>query len=190
MNQKLCTKCGEMKLLDDLVKDKGRKDGRRSVCKECTKIVKRTWRQRNRDKVVETSKKWAESHQDKIFKSKKKWHTQHPEKVKIAQNRWNLNNLDKFRSIQRNASAKRRELTKVAILFSNADMELLKMIYLNCPKGYHVDHITPLSKGGKHHPDNLQYLPAVINLKKNTSLDYDYSGYAIRWQTALSEALD
>ena len=30
----------------------------------------------------------------------------------------------------------------------------------------HVDHIQPLSQGGKHHPDNLQILTAEENLRK------------------------
>jgi 5-methylcytosine-specific restriction endonuclease McrA len=39
-------------------------------------------------------------------------------------------------------------------------------MYLKCPKGYEVDHIIPISKGGKHHPDNLQYLTVTENRKK------------------------
>jgi 5-methylcytosine-specific restriction endonuclease McrA len=32
---------------------------------------------------------------------------------------------------------------------------------------HHVDHIKPLSKGGRHHPSNLQILTAEENLKKS-----------------------
>ena len=35
---------------------------------------------------------------------------------------------------------------------------------------FHVDHITPLSKGGLHHEGNLQVLPAGINLRKSSRL--------------------
>ena len=28
---------------------------------------------------------------------------------------------------------------------------------------FHVDHIQPISKGGLHHPDNLQILPNWLN---------------------------
>ena len=47
-----------------------------------------------------------------------------------------------------------------------ADLEKIKEIYRNCPEGYEVDHIVPLSKGGKHHEDNLQYLTLEDNRRK------------------------
>jgi len=35
---------------------------------------------------------------------------------------------------------------------------------------FHVDHVIPLSKGGIHHQDNLQVIPAIINLRKHASI--------------------
>jgi len=48
----------------------------------------------------------------------------------------------------------------------DANLEIIKEIYLNCPEGYQVDHIKPISKGGLHHQDNLQYLTAHDNQSK------------------------
>lgn len=52
----------------------------------------------------------------------------------------------------------------------NVDIKILQEIYLNCPEGYEVDHKIPISKGGLHHPDNLQYLLKSENRKKSNKL--------------------
>lgn len=50
-----------------------------------------------------------------------------------------------------------------------SDKEKILDFYKNRPQGMHVDHIIPISgKGvcGLHILENLQYLPAIDNLKK------------------------
>lgn len=59
---------------------------------------------------------------------------------------------------------------KYRVLDPTADKEKIKAFYMNRPPGYEVDHIIPLSKGGKHHEDNLQYLTMEENRKKNARL--------------------
>ena len=52
----------------------------------------------------------------------------------------------------------------------DADMDKIKLFYLNCPVGYEVDHIIPISKGGPHHQDNLQYLTMTENRRKGNKI--------------------
>lgn len=52
----------------------------------------------------------------------------------------------------------------------NANKEVIKEFYRNCPDGYEVDHIIPLSKGGLHHEDNLQYLTVAENRSKGNKM--------------------
>jgi len=76
-----------------------------------------------------------------------------------------LVNKDKKRA----SSAKRRaQLLKA--LPTWADEKKILEIYLNCPTGYHVDHIIPLQGNivcGLHIDTNLQYLKARENLAKS-----------------------
>lgn len=50
------------------------------------------------------------------------------------------------------------------------DIDALQEFYYNCPEGYEVDHIVPLSKGGAHSLNNLQYLTISENRRKSNRL--------------------
>lgn len=53
---------------------------------------------------------------------------------------------------------------------SNIDIKELQQFYLNCPEGYEVDHIIPISKGGLHCLENLQYLTISENRRKSNKI--------------------
>ena len=55
---------------------------------------------------------------------------------------------------------------------ADADRIAIKEFYANCPKGYDVDHIIPISKGGLHTLSNLQYLTASENRSKGNKLNW------------------
>lgn len=59
---------------------------------------------------------------------------------------------------------------KLRVLDPLANKDKIREIYLACPEGFEVDHIVPLSKGGKHHEDNLQYLTIAENRRKNNRM--------------------
>ncbi len=65
---------------------------------------------------------------------------------------------------------------------TSADKHLMERIYAACPTGYQVDHILPIARLGKHHPDNLQYLPAEVNNAKRAKINFDCAAHVIRWQ--------
>lgn len=82
----------------------------------------------------------------------------------------------------------RSKHNKVYELPSDADCQLMWLIYRHRPEGFEVDHIIPLGKG-KHHQDNLQYLRASANSRKGASLKYRYAdGDRIEWKTVLLAA--
>jgi 5-methylcytosine-specific restriction endonuclease McrA len=52
----------------------------------------------------------------------------------------------------------------------DADRKAITEFYKNCPVGHEVDHIIPISKGGLHTLNNLQYLTASENRKKSNKI--------------------
>ena len=53
---------------------------------------------------------------------------------------------------------------------NDVNLKQLQDFYLNCPEGHEVDHIIPISKGGLHSIENLQYLTISENRKKSNKL--------------------
>lgn len=52
----------------------------------------------------------------------------------------------------------------------DADREAMREFYANCPNGYEVDHIIPISRGGLHTLENLQYLTRTENRSKGNKM--------------------
>ena len=61
-------------------------------------------------------------------------------------------------------------------MLSREERRQIANFYLNTPNGYEVDHIVPISRGGLHKLNNLQYLTKKQNSSKgcrnNYNLDY------------------
>jgi hypothetical protein len=53
---------------------------------------------------------------------------------------------------------------------NDINIKELQQFYINCPEGYEVDHIVPISKGGLHCIENLQYLTISENRKKSNKI--------------------
>lgn len=102
------------------------------------------------------------------------------EKQRLRISNWNNNNRERLRHLQKiyrnsekgkQAARKRNALRarrhrEMASLLSDEEKIEVQLFYMNCPLGYEVDHIIPISKGGKHHVENLQYLTPEENRSK------------------------
>ena len=68
-----------------------------------------------------------------------------------------------------NAKTNYRRALRFRAIPKWSNLEKIREIYKNCPKGYHVDHIIPLNNPkvcGLHVENNLQYLTAKQNISK------------------------
>ena len=159
------------------------------------------WRKNNKERCFKVRKeykeknpnKWKEYHSQYYLKNKEELSIKHKEyrlknldtikeKVRLYSKKYYLNNIEYCKNYQKqwrknNPQKNRlkeanRRARKLQATPSWANMEKIKEIYLNCPKGYHVDHIIPLQGNtvcGLHVENNLQYLKAKENLRKGNN---------------------
>ena len=125
----------------------------------------------------------------RILKDHRKYRS-NPEvlkRKKISDRKYNLNPVNKEKQrlyrkkyystkegkAKMNAKTNKRRADKINAIVGWTNLEAIKEIYKNCPKGYHVDHIVPLrgvNVCGLHVENNLQYLTAQENISKGNKL--------------------
>jgi transposase len=74
-----------------------------------------------------------------------------------------------IRATVNEANARYRARIKAQVV-PGEDIQPIQDFYANCPEGYEVDHIIPLSKGGLHSLPNLQYLTVSENRRKSNKI--------------------
>lgn len=183
---KKCTQCGNEKNEDAYYPKK-------NVCKECYCQNCKEWRQKNKDKTRGYCKEhywedpdkarkrvldWQKKNPDTKRESNKKWITNNIEKYKIMVNNWRSKNKELLLKSKRLSNSKRRSASKdkIEIKEWNSVLEFYGNKCLCCGRTdlqLTIDHIVPLSKGGKNLVDNVQPLCMPCNSKKGTKIiDY------------------
>lgn len=136
---------------------------RRIRRKELKRAYDMEFRSRNKEAIKQSKKEYNErtyiQRRDKIMQSALRWRKNNPHvATAILANR---------RAKLKNAICKDSKKKWILEVYSMA-----RRITQCTGIPFHVDHIHPISRGGKHHQSNLQVLPAVINFRKNAKLDY------------------
>ncbi len=138
-------------------------------CVECLRGHSRKYHADHREQQLERMKAWTKENADKNRANSRRWYDNNKAKAAELRNKYRANRWDEhYRLIYRAYSSKRR----AALLQRTpawADFDAIASFYAHCPVGFHVDHEVPLigkTVCGLHVIENLQYLPALENLKK------------------------
>lgn len=157
---KTCSKCNKYKNIDLFYNRKDTTDKKQTWCKECDNLRKKTYINKNKEKIKQTKQKWVEKNKDHVFKRQQKWRKQNKARCSYHAN--------KRRASKIQATPKWADQQKIQQYYDFANF--MKWITLGIE--YHVDHIVPL-KGktvcGLHTHDNLQVLRKDHNLAKSNS---------------------
>lgn len=71
---KRCTKCGEVKSLDEFHRDRSKPLGRRPNCRACQSEYMRTWLEANRDRKREYDREYYAANRDRRREYNRAWH--------------------------------------------------------------------------------------------------------------------
>jgi hypothetical protein len=136
--------------------------------KDIINAKRKLYNETYKDKVKEIRKKSKLKNKEKISIQNKEYRIKNADKIKKAVNNWAKRNLPR-----RRMSVAKRRAFKLKATPKFANLQKIKEIYMNCPKGYHVDHIVPLQGKnvcGLHVEWNLQYLTPYDNKSKSNKL--------------------
>lgn len=169
---KICSKCKQEKNESEFYSDKRRPNGLQSECKYCVKLRN----EKNKEKRKQTAIKWRAKNKEYCKEHQRKWREDNRDKVREYKAKWKRENKAKVAQIVAN----RRAITIGAFL-EDVDRELVynrdgricgicKNVVLDFKNDFELDHIIPLSRGGKHSYCNTQTSHSRCNHKKSDRL--------------------
>ena len=153
-NNFTCRKCKISKDVSDFVKVRTRNRGHHPYCRLCQNKIK------NNKRSLEYSLKWQKDNPQKRSIIKKRWYLKNPELVRL----YGGYRRERER-LQCDGTLNKQSLKKL----SKKSCSICKKDLDWKTKGaVHLDHIKPLSKGGKHSITNVQWTCSICNLSKGS----------------------
>ena len=180
---KICTKCKIEKALTEFNKGK-------YLCRVCQSLAKKLYRERYAHKVLNAKKIFYQKNKEKIKEYGKLWNLKNKDLInKKARERrkkygnktiLQFNNEKELLKKKAKRNALRKEYkeklknnnfikTELQKFVAQEMYDLARIRKAETGIDWHIDHIEPLSKGGRHAINNLQVVPAVWNLSKGNS---------------------
>lgn len=141
------------------------------VCIRCKRIATEQWHKETRSERNKVYYKWAKANPDKIRQAKASYRSSNKDKIRMEFAAWKAANPHQAAA---RSALRRARLANASVGLGKEEKIKINEIYRQCALmtrltgvQYHVDHIIAISRGGKHHPDNLQLLTAIENMKKH-----------------------
>lgn len=170
---KACKDCKVEKPLSEYHKNKNTKDGVTIICKPCATARSRKWQSANPEKVRAVGRKnYAKNLEQSRTKRRervRRWYAKHPEKARAATRAYSI----KHPEAKRLSENKRRVMKLGNGVFAILPKEINKLLSSDCSncgtnESITLDHIIPISRGGRHSIGNLQSLCRSCNSSKNS----------------------
>ena len=108
---KRCCTCKQEMPLSDFHKDKRRQDGHKGTCKQCLQLLKKQYRQENKeklaeyyrlyyqankDKLIECHLRYAQANKDKVAEYSRRYYQKNKEKIEKTKRKYELANKEEI----------------------------------------------------------------------------------------------
>lgn len=202
---KQCRKCGTPKPADEFPPRDRRqsRDGLGPYCRVCQRALNREkgrrWRAKNPEKARQNStratknlrakdpdyfRRWYAAHADNERERSKqvmrRLRAEDPERERATQRRYRENNIEAVRARERERTNARRALQPWSPELACLMAELVEQscTYCGATDNITIDHVVPLSRGGKHEAQNLAPACYSCNSSKCDRLLSEWVGRA------------
>jgi len=101
LEEKRCSKCGEVKPVSEFHKNRQCKYGVHSNCKICVSDWHKTWYVKNSEKINAACKKWRMANPEKVRAKGRNWAKANPEKVRAYTKKWRAANPKRAKAMAR-----------------------------------------------------------------------------------------
>lgn len=170
---KRCPKCDEVKPKDTgFYKDKTQASGCSSYCRPCSLARRRAHAERNKDNETARRRRWAEANPEKDRAIKTRYYEKAKKENRLYDKEVRRSISAAYRAVRRTAKVDwDEELTKLVTLEAVNLCRLRKEV---TGFDWHIDHIVPLQGKtvcGLHVWNNLQVIPASVNIAKGNSFE-------------------
>jgi 5-methylcytosine-specific restriction endonuclease McrA len=165
MSNKFCGRCKTEKPLDDFAKNRARHDGLQSMCRICDKAKGQKWASENRKSAVARVTRYNKS---------EKGRTKRLERARALAAAGKTKRYK--RDLAKHALVQHKRRAKLAGngVFEITQKDLLKLKVSPCfycgKKATTIDHVIPITKGGRHSVGNLVPACSWCNTSKNNHL--------------------
>ncbi len=169
---KRCRKCGIEKTLDNFYRNLRMRDGHLNHCKPChnasgkryylataeaRRSYSRSYYAANKETQQAVNRKWNEANLEKRRAHRAKWRKTNPAQVR------RLSAIRKARVKNAEGTHTSEELEQMYV----SQAGLCAYCEVRLPTDFHLDHMTPISRGGRNDWTNLALTCPTCNLRKN-----------------------
>lgn len=184
METKVCNKCDETKPLTEYHKNGWKPDGTRRYngsCISCRKEGRKLHYWADPQKHNESSRAWRAANKESVSKYNREYNQANRDALLTYHSEYN-----KSHSLQRRQAAEKRRALKLEAFVEDVDIQVLierdgtacylceAELMFDVDRAVHLEHKTPISRGGEHSYANTALACAPCNLSKRDKTEAEY----------------